>query len=289
MKSEEGFIKKCNWKVYKGNCIDLLNDMNEEVIDCIVTSPPYFNKRSYGAKPKNDGNIAKWQYAKSSGVPILGEIGNTKNKDEYMNDMKNVMALCFKVLKENKFLFINISTYHNKHELFDFSYDFINIAKSIGFIHWDSIIWIKPNRMPAGKYKKIYLARGWEYILVFCKGKKYEINEKITSNTAYFKCKNCGLENYLNNGVMANYVFSNTGCIGRKRKPLIKHPAVFPFEIPSYCLSIAAKPGELILDPFVGSGTTLIAGISQGLNVIGCELIPKFYDDLVIEMKKLSK
>ncbi|MBX4261547.1 site-specific DNA-methyltransferase [Clostridium estertheticum] len=289
MKTSEGLVKGCSWKVYRGNCLDIVKSManRNELVDCIVTSPPYFDRRSYGVKPKSDGNIAKWLYA-SSGKPIADEIGNCKDKDKYIKDIKSVLEICFNVLKEGKFMFVNISTSHNNFELLDFSSDFIECAKSAGFVHWDTIIWIKRNPMPAGKHKKIYLSQGWEYILAFSKGKGIEINNEDIKIETHFKCENCQKDNYIKSDTTPNYVYSNIGCYGRKYNSLISHPALFPIDIPSYCLSIATKQGEIILDPFVGSGTTLIAGLELGLNVIGCELVSEIYEGLVKGMQNIS-
>lgn len=289
MELAKGIIKGCSWKVYKGNCLDTMKKMidKNELVDCIVTSPPYFDRRAYGVKSKNDGNIAKWLYA-NSGQPIDGEIGNGNDKEKYLKDMRRVFELCYKILKKEKILFVNVSTSHKNFELLDFSSDFVKLAKEAGFIHWDTIIWIKRNPMPPGRYSKIYLGQGWEYILAFTKGKRIEIDNNEIKIDTHFKCKNCGVDNYVKNDITPNYVYSYIGCYGRKFNKIVSHPAIFPIEIPKYCLSIATKEGDVVLDPFVGSGTTLIGGLEQGLNVIGCELVPEIYEGLVNGMRALS-
>jgi DNA modification methylase len=287
MEISQGEINECKWKVYNGNCINILRNMDKESVDCIVTSPPYFDRRAYGSKPKSDGNNGKWLYA-NSGKAIEGEIGNGNDKEKYLSDIKTVIQLCYKILKEGRILFVNISTCHKDFELLDFSSDLIKAAKESGFVHWDTIIWIKRNPMPPGRYNRVYLAQGWEYILAFSKGKRIEINNDDIKIKTHFKCQNCGVDNYVESGITPNYVYSNIGCYGRRFNSVISHPAVFPIDIPAYCLSIATKKGELVLDPFVGSGTTLIAGLEQGLNVIGCELVPEIYEGLVKGMNELS-
>jgi DNA modification methylase len=287
MELTEGLIKGCHWTVYKGNCLDALKDIMKDSIDCIVTSPPYYNKRSYGKKPKRDGNIADWLYA-NRGHPIEGEIGNSKSILKYLSDIRSVLELCYEIIKPNKLIFINISTSHNKLECIDLSHDFIKIAKEVGFNHWDTIIWIKRNPMPPGRHKGTYLGQGWEYILAFSKGKDVKINDQDIKINTHFKCENCGCDNYITSKITPNYLFCNIGCYGRNYTKFINHPAVFPRDLPAYCLSIATKQGDLILDPFVGSGTTLIAGLEQGLNVIGCELVPEIYEELIKGMKNLN-
>lgn len=290
MKLEQGVIGELNWKVYLGDCKDVLQEMinNNEFVDTIMTSPPFFNRRSYAGKPKIDGNIAKWVYA-SQGNRIKGEIGNTKDKDKYIKDIEEVLQLCYGVLRDNRFMFINIANTRENFEVIDFSSNFIEMAKKIGFIHWDTLIWIKKNPQPAGKHKAYYLANGWEYILAFTKGKKNKINTEQLKVKTHFKCKYCQEENYIDSKITPNYLYSYVGCYGRTEKSNITHPAKFPIDIPKFCLSMSSKVGYTILDPFAGSGTTLIAGLEQGLNVIGCELVANIYDDLIYRMNSLSE
>ena len=105
----------------------------------------------------------------------------------------------------------------------------------------------------------------------------------------HFKCKYCQGENYIHSKITPNYLYSYVGCYGRAEKSNITHPAKFPIDIPKFCLSMSSKVGYTILDPFAGSGITLIAGLEQGLNVIGCELVDNIYDDLIYRMNSLSE
>lgn len=289
MKSSSGVINNCKWEVVNCDCREYMREMvkNNIEVDCIITSPPYFNRRSYGAKPKVDGNIAKWLYA-SSGKPIENEIGNSDDENKYIEDIGEVFDLCYKVLKDNKHMFINIANTHKEFELLDFSREFIDKAKEAGFIHWDTIIWIKNNPVPAGRHKNYYLAQGWEYILAFTKGKRVNINTSNVSIKIPFICEYCKKENYLNTKITPNYLYSYVGCYGRTQDKIINHPAVYPIEIPNYCIDISSHRGDLIFDPFVGSGTTLIAGLTKEMNVMGCELVSQIYDDLVKKMNEVK-
>ncbi|SCY24714.1 DNA-methyltransferase [Alkaliphilus peptidifermentans] len=285
----EGEFGLNKWKVYQGDCLAVLNsEIDDDSIDCIVTSPPYWERRAYGQRGGTDGNIGKWKYA-NKGKLMKGEIGNGCSYEKYINDIGEVIKLMYKKLKKNKFAFVNISTWHKNSELIDASHDIIRIAKDVGFNHWDTIIWIKRNPMPSGRYKEKYLSSGWEYVLAFTKGKGFAVEaDNFQPGNSHFICKNCGDDNWLDFKNATNYFYSNIGCFGRKRKPMKSHPALFPIELPTYCLSIATKKNDIVLDPFAGSGTTLIAGLNLGLNVIGCELIPDIYSGLVEELISLK-
>lgn len=257
-------------------------------IDCIVTSPPYWDCRAYGEKPKKDGNIAKWLYS-NSGKQLPGEIGNGCSLDAYIDDLGKVFTLCYQVLKDNKFMFINVGNRRKNLELIDVSHQVIEKAKEKGFVHRDTVIWIKRNPMPPGRHKEYYLSMAWEYVLVFTKGKPRKINyENYMKIETHFKCEYCNAENFISKDIVPNYFYSNIGCFGRKRRPIESHPALFPIEVPTFCLSISTNDGDTVLDPFSGSGTTLVAGLEQGLNVIGCELVPEIYNNVVKEMKSIK-
>ncbi|MFW6015651.1 MAG: DNA-methyltransferase [bacterium] len=289
MNVSKGTFGKSEWTIYNGSCIDVMAEhLGSQYIDCIVTSPPYWDRRAYGGKTKKDGNIAKWLYS-DSGKPLDGEIGNGNNKEQYINNISDVFKLSYKVLKKNKFMFINIGNQRSNFEFVDFSHQFIIKAKEAGFVHRDTVIWIKRNPTPAGNHKKYYLANAWEYVLVFTKGKPKSINyENYMKIDFNFKCKKCEAENYIEKEIRPNYFYSNIGCFGRKRIPFHNHAAIFPLEVPKFCLRIATSPGDIVLDPFVGSGTTLIAGFEQELNTIGIELVPEIYQNVVSELKQLT-
>lgn len=288
--SKTGVHKKNKWTIFNEDCREVLGkEIPQNSIDCIVTSPPYWDCRAYGAKPKVDGHIAKHLYARS-GERLECEIGNGCTMEKYLEDMRKIFVLCFNVLKEDKFMFINIGIRRKNFELIDISHKLIDIAKQVGFIHRNTAIWIKKNPVPAGRHKEYYLDMGWEYVLMFTKGKPRIINyENYMKIEWRFICEECGLEKSIIQNIRPNYFYSYIGCFGRERIPIESHPAPFPIEVPRFCLRISTWEGDTVLDPFVGRGTTMIEAVNQNLNVIGCELVPALYNNTVIELNNLNK
>ena len=276
------------WRIYHGDCRQVLkvNELYEKV-DCIVTSPPYWNRRSYSDQKKRDGNIGEWQYSsRKRSVPY--EIGINCSYESYIRDLYQVLEMCYYVLKENKFLFINIGNKHEDKELVDYSSNIIDQAKKVGFTHCDTIIWIKTNSQPPGRYKNLYLGSGWEYILMFAKGKKYTLNSEGYLHTqGHFKCSSCGASNDIQLNSNPNYMYAHIGCYGNKNK-YHSHPAPFPTQVPKFCMSFTTEKNDIILDPFAGSGTTLRAALEMGRNAIGCELMDIIFNDLKQNMKRFS-
>ncbi len=286
---ETGVHKNSKWTIYNGDCREVLKRVQVNSIDAIVTSPPYWDCRAYGAKPKADGNIAKHLYART-GKKLEGEIGNGCTIEEYLDDIKRVFELCFNVLKKDKFMFINIGIRRKNYELIDISHRIVDIAKKVGFVHRNTAIWIKKNPVPAGKHKEYYLDMGWEYVLIFTKNKPKKINYREYMKIKWdFKCERCKENNKIIRKIRPNYFYSHIGCFGRQRIPKKSHPALFPIEVARFCLGFGTWEGDTILDPFVGSGTTMIEGINQKLNVIGCELVTKLYNNTVTELSNLNK
>lgn len=294
LRYHEGKMGELYWKTYEGDCRKtmerMITTMIEPYIDCIVTSPPYWERRSYGDRPKKvDGNKGIWAYSNSKQT-YEAEIGNNCSYEKYIEDLGETIKGCFQLLKDNKFMFINIGNKHKDKELHDYSFNIIQKAKESGFIHCDTIIWIKRNSQPPGKYKEIYLGNAWEYILMFAKGKNYKLYpERYMTTQSHFVCNECGRDNYIDLNASPNYIYSNIGCFGKKNKMQNAHPAIFPIDIPKFCLSLTTEVNGIVFDPFVGSGTTLQAALQLGMNAIGCEVIPILYDKLVENMNIFTK
>jgi DNA modification methylase len=78
--------------------------------------------------------------------------------------------------------------------------------------------------------------------------------------------------------------------IGRQRGPIgegIDHPAVFPVALPEFVISAWAQPGDVVYEPFSGSGTTIIAGQRRGVKVRAVEIAPEYVDVAIIRFSRM--
>lgn len=284
---QSGYYNEHPWTIYNGDCRKVLLEIPDESIDCIVTSPPYLNNRAYNSPGINQGNLSNYKYA-VKGKPSPGEIGCAQSEHEYLNDLSTFFMLSLQKLKQGKFLYININKERRDCETQDLSFHIIELARNSGFIHRDTIIWIKENTRPVPPHSKpYYLDDGWEYILVFCKGKAQIIRDNYLKPSVDFNCDVCGKVNHIERKVKPNYV---TTKIGFTEGTYLEstHPAKFPKAIPRFVFSISTQPGDTILDPFCGVGTSLVAGLELGLNVIGIELLRHNYLMAIDEIKNLE-
>lgn len=240
------------------NDIDLINgdSLNElkkiklSSVNCIITSPPYNVDLGNNKYKKNGYNTH------NDNMPY----------DKYLNWIKDIFTECYNILSNDGRLCVNIGD--GKNGKIPTHSDFIQLCKDIGFLPLTTIIWNKnntSNRCAWGSYlsaKAPSFPRPFEYVLVF--GKTYSLERKgITTIT-----KDEWVE--YSNGL---WTFSP-----EKEQKKIGHPAMFPVELPHRLIKMLTYEGDVVLDPFMGSGTTGIACIKNKRKFIGIEIDREYYN-----------
>ena len=236
------------YKIYFDTCENIL-DKNLKDISLMVTSPPYWDLKDYEAE---------------------NQIGYKEIYDEYMRRMNIVWDNCYKVMADNSVAIININTKSFKSNLKLIPNDFIKQMTSIGFEFKDMLYWHKSSAIPSLNNLKDH----FEYFMIFTKGEynkenKFEyLDYKIDSKTTTPNIWN---------------INKKFGSVGKK---FMVHPAIFPIEFITRLIEIFSKEKEVILDPFLGSGTTLISSHKSNRSCIGFELNNSEYRKLIIENLK---
>lgn len=237
-----------------------MSEIEDESIHLVITSPPYFNVKLYNRQPHED------------------DLGNIHDIDMWFEKMNQVWKEVFRVLQSGRRAFINIANISMKTK--NKSYRTLNIVgktidmlEKIGFIFKQDIIWKKTNSARANLGSYLYpggilINNMHEYILGFekpAKRRKYnhitkEIKEKSKMEKDFW------LEITKSSVWTMNPERSGDGRI---------HVAPFPYELPYRIIKAFSFITETVLDPFVGSGTTLLACANLGRNGIGYELYPE--------------
>lgn len=287
-------------KVFFGDCRDSMRKMKQDGIkvQCCITSPPYYGLRDYG---------------------VNGQIGNEQTPQEFINNLVEVFACVWDILKDDGTLWVNLGdSYYNyrpgkgqalnkqtvannnqdlpkecarrgnkldgykEKDLMGMPWRLAFALQDFGWTLRQDIIWHKPNPMPESVLDRC--TKSHEYIFLLSKQPKYYFdNESIKEDAIY-----------ANSGIKSKKrgEFKNKGQpVGREPfKAITKtrnkrdvwsintkpykgaHFAVYPEELIQPCVMAGSRIGDIILDPFFGSGTTGAVAQKLGRKWIGCEL-----------------
>ena len=248
---------------------ELANIANESV-DLIVTSPPYANQRAStygGVKP---ADYAAWF------LPIAEEL--------------------HRVLKPTGTFILNIKEPAVNGERHTHVIEIILEMRKQGWLWTEEFVWHKKNCYP-GKWPNRF-RDAWERLLQFNKQRKFKMNQdavKVPVGEWYEnRMRNLSetdrirdeskvgsgfgkkVENWLGRDMVypTNVLHGATECGNRN------HSAVFPYWLPEWFIDLFTDPGDTVLDPFIGSGTTAFAALDKGRNVIGIEMHEPYYSEL---------
>jgi DNA modification methylase len=264
------------WTLFHGDTVECLKKINSESVDCIVTSPPYYWLRDYG---------------------VDGQIGLESTVEGYVSAIATVMSEAFRVLKKEGTLFLNIGdTYYSgkgesqgedsksrkrrfglravdKSGGLDIGYQ----KKSIIGIPWrvatrmcekgwvlrSPIIWHRAKCLP--EFVRDRPHRSYEFVFMFAKSRHYYFDRLplVTQN-------------------IDEDVWTITP---RTRNNGKLDTAPFPDELVERCLSIGCPKKGVVLDPFVGSGTTMQVALNLGSPSIGIELNGDFCKYIIETLK----
>lgn len=253
-------------QVLCGDSLKQLKKIKDNSIDLIVTSPPYADQRV-----KTYGGISPDKYVEWF-LPISKEL--------------------LRVLKPEGTFILNIKEKVVEGERHTYVLETILEMKKQGWLWTEEFIWHKKNSYP-GKWPNRF-RDSWERLLQFNKQKKFAMYQENVmvpmGDWAKIRLKNLSKTDKIrdNSKVGSGFGKNISNWIGRdKAYPSNvlylasetsnkNHSATFPKELPSWFIKLFTKEGDLILDPFLGSGTTSIAALDLGRNSIGIEIMPDY-------------
>lgn len=242
--------------IIKGDCKEGLKQLPKESIHLTCTSPPYYNARDYSV----------W-----------------KTYEDYLSFLKEVFTEVFRITKVGRMCAINISPIIVPREKrskestrLGIPFHLFSIMEKIGWKYIDDIIWEKPegaavnrnggfnqHRKPVA-YKPNVVT---ETILIFQKPSKYLIDKIVRSYEEDILEKSLVEDGYERSNVWRFNPVNNS-----------KHPAPYPEALSDKIIKYYSFIGDIILDPFMGSGTTAISCINQNRKYIGYELHQEYID-----------
>jgi len=247
-------------------------EIKDKEVDLIITSPPYWQIKDYGEE---------------------GQIGYGQSLHEYLKDLYYVWQECYRVLREGGRFCLNIgdlfarAIIYGRYKVIPLHAELIAQCERIGFDFMGSIIWQKKTTMNTTGGANVmgsfpYPPNGiieidYEYIHIFKKpGKNKKVLKEVKEASKLTK------EEW-------KEYFSGHWYFGGAKQ--IEHEAMFPEELPRRLIKMFSFVGDTVLDPFLGSGTTIKTALELQRNAIGYEINKDFLktikEKLRIEEKSL--
>jgi site-specific DNA-methyltransferase (adenine-specific) len=275
-------IMKVN-QIFCGHSLEILKTFPNECIDMVITSPPYWSLRDYG---------------------VFGQLGLELTYQEYLDNLKEIFREVKRVLKKEGTCWVNLGDSYNENKcLLQIPSRFALImTDELGFILRNEIIWHKPNAMPSSVNDRFTI--DYEKLYFFVKSKKYYFQQQkepmktkdtnpSNGSIAAFGDMQLGLckKNNKQDKVGRNdYTGFNARYVPPKDLMRIKrcvwsistknfkgaHYAVFPEGLIETPILAGCPEGGVVLDPFIGSGTTALVAKRLNRNYIGIDINPEY-------------
>ena len=244
--------------VILGDCLNVLKNIPSNHVDLIVTSPPYSDQRSSTYGGTKVENYVEWF------LPISAEL--------------------LRILKPNGTFILNIKEKVINCERSTYVLELIIAMRKQGWLWTEEFIWHKKNCFP-GKWPNRF-RDSWERLLQFNKNSKFNMYQESvmvpTGDWAKTRLKNLSATDKIrdNSKVGSGFGKNISNWLGRDMSyPTNEgHSATFPKELPRWFIKLFTKPGDVVLDPFLGSGTTSIVAKEMSRNSIGIEILEEYYN-----------
>jgi site-specific DNA-methyltransferase (adenine-specific) len=255
-------------EILLGDCGDVLKDFPDNSVDLIFTSPPYADqrKKTYGGVSPND--YVAWFLPKT---------------EQFL-----------RVLKPTGTFVLNIKERVVDGERHTYVVELILEMRKQGWLWTEEFMWHKRNSYP-GKWPNRF-RDNWERLIQFNKSKKFNMyqesvmvpvgdwaKDRLSNLSETDKTRDesrvgsgfgKNVSNWLGRDLVypTNVIHMATECSNRN------HSAAFPIELPKWFIKLFTQPDDVVLDPFVGSGTTAVAAIQLGRRYSGIDLSPEYVE-----------
>ncbi|MFN5309834.1 MAG: DNA-methyltransferase [Candidatus Kapaibacterium sp.] len=261
--------------IFLGDSKEQLKHLSDNSVDLIVTSPPYADQR------KN----------------TYGGI----HPDKYVEWFLPISEQLLRVLKPTGTFILNIKEKVVEGERSTYVMELIIAMRKQGWLWTEEFIWHKKNSYP-GKWPNRF-RDSWERLLQFNKAKHFNMyqeevmvpmgdwakirlkklsdTDKIRDNSKVGSGFGKNISNWVDRekAYPTNVLHLATECNNKN------HSAAFPRELPEWFIKLFTKENDTVLDPFMGSGTTLSVANQMKRNSIGIEIIPEYYEMVKNELK----
>ena len=252
-----------SFKLINDDRLKMLGKLKDKSVQLIITSPPYNIGKSYEVK---------------------------KPLDEYFEEQKKTLIECVRVLKNRGSICWQVGSYTKNSQIIPLDIPIYNICEKLGLKLRNRIIWHFEHGLHASKK----FSGRYETILWFTKSDNYyfdfddiRVKQKYPGKLGY-RGKNKG--KYTGNIKGKNpsdvWIFPN---VKSNHKEKTTHPCQFPIELAERLILSMSKKNDLVIDPYAGAGTTLIAALKNNRATAGSEIIKKYVNIIKKRIVLLKK
>ena len=274
-------------KILIGDSLSVAKMLPNALVQSIVTSPPYFGHR---------------QYTEDSSDLTGYEIGREKSPKDYVERLVALFSELKRVLRDDGTLWLNLGDTYRENQLLGIPWRVALALQDDGWIIRSEIIWNKPNAMPSSVKNRPTTSH--ETIFLLAKSPSYFYNadairephvtfteqSKMRGGRGHFGKKGGTPEKGKNQGnsnlhrARWDQAFHP---LGRNKRTVWNislskfrdaHFAVFPTELVETCILASSAEQDVILDPFMGSGTTAVVAKQLNRHFVGVELVPEYVE-----------
>lgn len=268
-----------DFTLFPGDAAQQLGQVDSNSVDLIFTSPPYANRRksTYG------------------GVPA----------SKYVNWFLTISDELYRVLKPSGTFVLNIKEHAEHGERHTYVLELILAMRQQGWFWTEEFVWHKKNCYP-GKWPNRF-RDAWERLLQFNKSRSFKMNQEAvmvpTGDWASNRLKSLSdtdkvrdeskvgsgfgkrIENWVGRELAypTNVLHMATECGNRN------HSAAFPRPLPAWFIQLFTDPGDVVLDPFLGSGTTAFCALEYGRDAIGIEINREYCQEVTAMAAKFEQ
>lgn len=253
--------------VVKGNCAEVLEELPNSCISLVVTSPPYADNRktTYGGIPVK--RYVEWF------LPISEQLKRVLNPDGSF-----VLNIKERVVNGERGTYV---------------YELVMAMRNQGWLWTEEYMWHKKNTYPGywpNRFRDL-----WEHCYHFTKSKKFQMDQKAvmvpmgdwaekrlaklseTDRIRDISRTKSGFGKNVSHWVGKELAYPGNVVHMATESGNKNHSAAFPIDLPAWFIKLFTKRGDVVLDPFIGSGTSAIAAMRLARHFIGIELNYEYY------------
>lgn len=254
------FYESHDLRLLLGSAWDVAASLDDDSVDCVVTSPPYWRLRDYGGRPE------QW--------------GQERSVGQYVDRIVGLFGLLLRKMKPEGVVWLNLGDKRVDGQLCGVPWMVAKDLQTDGWHLRSAVVWQKPNGMPESCTDRV--SQNYEHVFMLTRGRDhyFDLDPLRVMYDGDRSASRRARSGHTNKGNSATGVWSgehsgrNPGSVWSiPTQPFPgAHEAVMPLELARRCVVSSCPEGGLVFDPFHGSGTTAQAAVENGRRYVGGDI-----------------